>query len=78
MGTVGKIRKTELEAQLEDLLEFSKDNPETKLAAVMIFGDPQQVAFSFPTGIDYITILGMLEVAKDSILQEMREGEYIH
>ena len=80
--SVVKLRKSHTEQQLEDIADFSKDDPTFRLIAIMLFDDDNgetQIGFSLPDGVTYLTLLGALVTAQDWVLSEMTgEGESIH
>ena len=73
--SVVKLRKTHTEEQLEDISDFAKESEKFHLIAIMLFEHEgeQQIAFSLPDGVNYLSLLGAFTTAQDYVLAEMIE-----
>ena len=73
--SVVKLRKTHTEDQLEDISDFAKESEKFHLIAIMLFEHEgeQQIAFSLPDGVNYLSLLGAFTAAQDYVLAEMIE-----
>lgn len=77
MATIHKLHQNPTDEQLDAIKHFNENHKNVKVVCALLFETDdgyRQMGISLPSGIDYMTMLGAVELLRDKILQEMRHA----